>query len=120
MNARQKFTKWTSILLLVAIASLATAGLALADHEIPLAALEVSSRTAVNQYNAVLAHMDENLNDLLFASFTARNNSAVRFDQYTMAIEQMIKSSEAASATVTTRQSDDSLFRWEQYLEYAR
>ena len=40
MNAKQKLTKWTSIMLLVAIASLATAGLALADHEIPVAGVE--------------------------------------------------------------------------------
>ncbi len=120
MNTKQKLTKWTSIMLLVAIASLATAGLALADHEIPVGSVERSSRTAFDQYNAVLAHMEENLNAALFASFNTRNNSAVRFDQYTMAIEQMIRSSEAAFATLTTRQSDDSLFRWEQYLEYAQ
>ena len=37
MNTKQKFTKWASITFVVALASLAFAGLVLAEHEIPFA-----------------------------------------------------------------------------------
>lgn len=59
MNTKQKLTKWTSITLLVAIASLATAGLVFAEHEIPIGGGAATySWASFKQYDAALDQAD--------------------------------------------------------------
>ena len=121
MNTNKKWTKSISVVLLVAIASFATAGLVLANHDTPAMGVEVSSRLIFEQYNAVLAHMEEDLNTALFTSLsTADTSSRARFDQYSWAIDEMIRASEAASVITPASDADNSMLRWEQYFEYAR
>lgn len=114
MNTKRKLTKWTSIIVLVAIASLATAGLVLADHDTPVVGVEVSSKTYFDQYNAAIEHMERDRQAAFAALINARNSSAVSFDQYNAAIEQAELDRNTAFTNLANA-STSSAVRFDQY-----
>ncbi len=82
MNTKQKFTKWASITFVVALASLAFAGLVLAEHEIPFAGAS-SSWASFQQYNTAL---DEHTAEL---TADIRLNSWARTQEYIDALDRV-------------------------------
>jgi hypothetical protein len=85
MNNKRKLTKSVTVALLVALASLATAGLVLADHYGPVEGVPVSSKTYFDQYQAAIDHTEENAAAALARSINLREFSYVpypdEFDQ---------------------------------------
>ena len=88
MNNKKKWTKSISVALLVALASLATTGLVLADHYDPAEGVAVTGLTAFNQYQAALDHMEEDRVAAFASAFDSKVNSRVAFEQYQTALDE--------------------------------
>lgn len=146
MNNKKKWTKLMMVVSLAVLASLATAGLVLADHFPPAVSGSMSSRTSFEQYQAALDHA-ESASQTAFAASSARiaaGNSA-NFLPYPDAFDRSELDRQDVMVTVVTREStnlvpyldeydrmelhwlaaqaksgDDSLTCWQQYLRFAK
>ena len=118
MNPNKKWKKSISVALLVALATLATTGLVLADHMNPVEGVAVSSLTYFNQYNAVIEHMEE---DRVAAETALRTKvdtrSVERFEQYSRAIKLAEEEHDAAVIAASTRVDLGSYESFKQYSE---
>jgi hypothetical protein len=142
MNNKKKWTKSIMIALLVALASLATTGLVLADHYPPVGSVSRDSLTSFGQYQAAIEHMEEDRIATLTAARTKVVDLAgVRFVPYLDEFDQT--SLDRSNVTIISLDSfesypdefdrielhwlaakaqaeDDSVLRWEQYLMFAK
>ena len=137
MNNKKKWTKSISVALLVALASVATTGLVLADHGTPVEGVAVSSLTSFDQYQAAIDHMESDLESATAALLTkeATRGSFVpyldEFDQTELDRKNVVITSLTSFAPYPDEfdrmelheqvsDSDDSVKRWEQYLRHAK
>lgn len=109
--------KSVMVAVLVIAASLATVGSVFADHYPPAGASAARSAVAFEQYQAAIEHMEASRDAALART---RVSSMDRFSQYLWALEQMQKKQDAALFAAPAARSDDSILRWEQYLEHAK
>ena len=104
MNNKRKLTKSISVALLVALASLATTGLVLADHAIPVEGVPVSSGIYYDLYQTALDHMEEDRNLAVETSLDKTNTSSR--DTFSLgsiaALKQLERGQETASLLNTT------------------
>jgi hypothetical protein len=99
MNTKKNWTKSIAFSLLVALASLATTGLVLADHYPPVGDVAVSSQTYYLQYQAELDHMERDRNAAVATSLNKTNiSSHYAFSPGSIAaLKQLERDHEAAS-----------------------
>jgi hypothetical protein len=82
MNNKRNLNKSVTVILLVALASLATTGLVLADHIGTVEGAPVTSQTFFNQYQAAIEHAEEDADAASSKLWLSRVRRLTPFEQY--------------------------------------